>query len=293
MTVTTNLTGDQDPSNDSKTSSLYVWDESGDWSAGADFPITGGYYLGSAVTYNGSLYTFGGNPDYVTDCYKYDVSGDSWTPIAPLQTGRAVHTAAVVGDFAYVIGGADATANLPTVEKYDFAGNSWSYVASLPQDSIAWGKAVGYTGGPDPLIYLVGGINDAGDALSTVYVYNVTTDTWTTATSVPATVFGGALTILGDKLIYVSGIQDGDLGDNVYIGQLTPGSPTTISWTTAASKYPGVKLGYRTCANKLNETEISEPKPLRRDNWQILHLSAVYINLMQPHGVRCYYCCRW
>ena len=39
VNVTTQLTGDEDPTNDSKAQSLMVWDPDGAWTTGANFPI--------------------------------------------------------------------------------------------------------------------------------------------------------------------------------------------------------------------------------------------------------------
>ena len=163
------------------------------------------------------------------------------------------------------VGGADASSYLATVERYDIAGNSWSYVASLPV-GIAWGKTVGYAGN---YIYLCGG-HDGTNYLSSVYVYNVTTNTWTTATSMPGERIGGALALYdGDKLIYIGGASGGSISDDVFIGTINPADPTIIVWATAENKFPGAnRQFFPTCANELNENTITAPKPLKKGQLQ-------------------------
>ncbi len=213
----------------------------GQWSNGTVMPGT--TYLGSGTSYtttvgdatNGYVFSIGGNTSsgLREQCWKYDVDADTWTPIASLPSGRVVLASATVGDFVYAIGGSDGTTYQNTVYKYDITLDTWSTVASLPA-LVGWGKAVGYNN----KIYLVGGYNTT--YLSSVYVYDVGTDIWSTATSIPSGRFGGALSITGNTLVYVGGANSLGITDEVLTGVIDGTDPLLITWTTVASRYPGI-----------------------------------------------------
>ena len=245
--VCTQLGSDGDPSNNCKTKDVGVY--SGSWAYKSAIPIT--TYFGTGCTYsqsnNGYLLSFGGvtSTGLHTECFKYDVTANAWTSVASLPAGRDRLASAVVGNFGYAIAGYDVTSLLQvsTVYKYDIAGNSWTTVAPLPA-AIGWGKAVGYN---NNYIYHAGGY-DGTNYRSDVFLYNVTTDTWATATSMPVAAFGGAFSIVGNKLVYVGGATPTGLSESVYVGTIDAGNPALIVWTTAAN-YPGIKKSVRTRFN--------------------------------------------
>ncbi|MBE7477782.1 MAG: T9SS type A sorting domain-containing protein [Ignavibacteriota bacterium] len=257
VNVCTQLAGDANASNDCLSKNVGVY--SGAWTSGANFPTT--TYLGSGVGTNGALYSFGGNTSSLlgTECYKYDVSANTWSPIASLPAGRRVHTTAVVGNFIYAIGGSDmASVYQSTVYRYDISGNSWSTVAPLPV-ALGWVKAVGYN---NSKIYVAGGVATGDVVVSTVYVYDVGTDTWATATSMPSARFGGAFSVTGNKLVYVGGADLTLINNTVYVGTIDGGNPALITWTTMDNPYPGVNnLSHSVSFQNLTETVVSELKP--------------------------------
>ena len=237
VTVTTQLTGDEDPSNDSKTQPLYVWDSNGTWSTGANYPQA--MYLGGGQGYsNGStnyLFSIAGitGSGLETECYKYDFGTNTWSPIASLPADRDRHATALSGDFLYQIGGYNIGDVIQsTAYKYDIIGNSWSAIAPLPI-AIGWGKAVAYGN----YIYHAGGY-DGANVLADVYVYDITANTWSAATSMPDGRFGGAFSIVGNQLVYVGGAAGG-IENSVFVGTIT--APGVISWVTADNPFPGTQ----------------------------------------------------
>lgn len=240
--VCTQLAGDLNPSNDCKSQTMVATNAS--WGSGAVYPTT--TYLGTGVGYTdnsvappvGYLYSFGGNTASTlgTECYKYNVTTDTWTAITSLPGGRRVVASAIVGDNIYILGGSDmASVYQSTVYKYNIPGDTWTTVASLPV-ATGWGKAVGY--GTNH-IYFAGGVDGASVVLSTVYVYDIALDTWTAATSMPAGLFGGAFSRTGNTLVYVAGADLAVISNTVYVGTISGGDPTSISWITAKNPYPG------------------------------------------------------
>ena len=123
--------------NNCQNQGVHIWDDSGDWTTGAAYPIT--TYNGIGVSYNDGttdwLFVMGGNTASTlgTECYKYNVTANTWTSIASLPAKRIIMAGAAVGNFIYVMGGSDGTIYTNTTYKYDIAGNSWSTVAPLPR----------------------------------------------------------------------------------------------------------------------------------------------------------------
>ncbi len=254
--VFTQLGSDQDASNDTLYKNVGVY--AGLYTSGSNYPTT--TYLGSGVAVNGFLYSIGGNTTsgLGTECYKYNVATDTWTPIASLPSGRRVLATAAVGNFIYAIGGSDmSSVYQTTVYKYDIGLDTWTTVTALPS-TIGWGKAVGYN---NNYIYLAGGYDGVSTVLSSVYVYDVSANTWTAATSMPGSKFGGAFTVLGNTLVYAAGADDIDISSSVYVGTIDAGNPLLITWTTMAKPFPGIsKTIHSEYHGKI--TEILKPKTI-------------------------------
>ena len=241
VNVCTQLLGDEDPLDNCKNQTVTVWDESGTWTSGAGFPIS--TYNGIGLSYNDGttnyLFVMGGNTwsGLRNECYKYNVTTNTWTPIAPLLSGRLIAAGAVVGNFIYVIGGSDGTVYTNTVYKYDIAGNTWSTLAAAPFPiTIGWCKAVSYL---NRYIYVAGGYIGTGNTYqNTVYLFDTTTETWSTASPMPGDgVFGGAFGITGNTLVYVGGATVAEITNTVMVGTIV--SPAVINWVTADKPYPG------------------------------------------------------
>jgi hypothetical protein len=256
--VCTELTGDQNTANDCQSSEVYVWDDGGTWSAGSNMPTA--RFLAAGTTYNentadgtvGHLYSLSGvGPGAITtaDCYDYNVATNTWTSIANMPAERDRFAAATVGNFIYAIGGypENVTVGQGTVYRYDIAGNTWSTMAPLPTgEERGWHKAVGYN---NNYVYIAGGIS--GDICATctpgvdffyessVFVYNITTNTWTEATSMPGARFGGAFSIAGNQLVYIGGASDAGIEETVFVGTIDAGNPAVITWNSVASRFPG------------------------------------------------------
>ena len=72
------------------------------------------------------------------------------------------------------------------------------------------------------------GGNDGTNVLASVYVYDIALNSWSAATSMPGERFGGAFSVTGNQLVYVSGIDNVDFNDSVYVGTIDPLDPTII-----------------------------------------------------------------
>jgi hypothetical protein len=241
INVCTQLATDDNPDNNCLSQGVHIWDPSGDWTSGADYPIT--TYNGTGVSYNDGttnwLFVIGGNTTsgLRTECYKYNVTTNTWTPIAPLPAGRLIFAAVAVGNYIYVIGGSDGTVYTNTTYRYDIAGNTWTLLPAVVPTTIGWCRAVSYQ---DRYIYIAGGYDGTSLYLNTVYLYDTVTGTYTTASPMPLAVFGGGFGITGTTLVYAAGAYESGISNTVMVGTINSGSPALISWSTMENKYPGI-----------------------------------------------------
>jgi hypothetical protein len=103
---------------------------------------------------------------------------------------------------SYAIGGQDNNGTpLATVEAYNPATNTWTYVAALPQ-TLYSESAVSDGAGH---IYTFGGVGANGAITNIVYRYTIATNTWDQVAALPIAVRDSAAVLGPDGLIYVIG----------------------------------------------------------------------------------------
>ena len=96
--------------------------------------------------------------------------GNSWKLGAEMPTPRQMLGAASDGKVVYAVGGTDGAADLPTVEAYDPAADSWTSLPALPQPRSDLGVAIA-----DARLVAVGGLS-AGQVLKSVAVMDLATN---------------------------------------------------------------------------------------------------------------------
>jgi len=239
--VITQLSTDQDKTNDTLIKSVYVTNSA--WTVGSDVPDL--RHVGTGVGYskpgNDTTWLFalggvGGDGLDKANMFKYNVKTNIWSPAIPLPDSLVLGACAIVKDSLYMIAGSNGpgwfnyTSNC---YRYDINAGTWTPIAPLPA-AICWAKALGYQ---DSLIYEASGNTIAGES-SAVYLYNTTTNTWRTCTPMPGMRAAGAFARSGDTLVYVGG-SDGTLFYNqTYRGVISQTDRSVITWTTGAS-WPG------------------------------------------------------
>jgi hypothetical protein len=201
-------------------------------------------YSRSCVAYisiggNDYIYQFGGgSTTQHTQVARYDVAANTWTNtgFAPIPTGISAGTAVTIGDKIYVFGG-QSTAGLGKTYMYDPVANTWATKANM-LTLVTDALVVKFE--DNNYVYVIGG----GDGLfgtvvqSSVQLYNVSTDTYTACTSLPAPVamMGGG--ILNYTIIATGGWTTGSTGSPLtYKGVINPSDMTQITWTTVGN-YP-------------------------------------------------------
>lgn len=216
----------------SNTMDMWKYTVSSDtWSSLAAAPAT--IYTGSDLVYaSGYFYTPRGNN--TNTFYRYSVSGNSWSTMTNASVNlNGDHDLILNGDFIYVT----TSAATNTFYKYSISGNSWSALTNTPQvvnyhnfvyvsgvnkyylfrgngnydiwtydiggnaftsileppAALSTGANLIYSGG---IVYLVRGTS------TTLYGYNVSTNTWSTLTAAPGNIAGEQKAVLAGGNIY-------------------------------------------------------------------------------------------
>jgi len=107
----------------------------------------------------------------------YDFDTGQWSAGTTCNAARYFAAGAVVGDKWYVYGGY-LSSELNTLYVYDFLNPGWTQLASDPSVSRHGHTCVAYNG----KLYFYGGINGTS-YLSTLRIYDIATNTWSSGTS--------------------------------------------------------------------------------------------------------------
>ncbi len=180
------------------------------WRAAADYPVP--VHHTAAVSFDGSLYVFGG---YTTRqflptslAFRFDPADDEWQSIEMLPAARGAHAGVVIDGVAFIVGGVGAGGALVApVHAYDFAAGTWSTRADIPtpREHLAAASVNG-------TLYAAGG-RQGGFAtnMATLEAYDPAADEWTTDLTPMPTARGGiAGASFLDHVIVVGG--EGDQG---------------------------------------------------------------------------------
>ncbi len=191
------------------TNTNFVYDpETNEWNSLALMPTIRKHFDCGRV--NHKIYILGGITSYddvPSSCTQknevYDVDTDSWSEKAPVPTLRNNPAVVAVDSLIYIIGGAGSSSSIwqliNTVECYNTNTDKWETKKSLPAATLIPGAVA-----VDKKVIVLGGQNESGAGLSSVYVYDPAIDTWTKSTSLPKiNVLAGLVAV--DKKIYVIG----------------------------------------------------------------------------------------
>jgi N-acetylneuraminic acid mutarotase len=194
------------------------------------------YAIGGYATQGGYLFS--------NKTQMYDPKTNVWTTLAPMPTPRVDFAIAVVQDKIYVIGGTSSSHAIPgpnftsyhmdgvtgTTEVYDPQTNTWTTKAAMPTPRNYLQANV-----VDNKIYLIGGQHQqkleyppTEHSSNLTEVYDPATDTWTTVTPIPTTVWGYASAVLADKIYIISGWSTQD----PLTSQVQIFDPETDTWST-------------------------------------------------------------
>src|SRR5262245_51358090 len=156
------------------------------------------------VAHHGLVYRLGGlsarneagAPDdlhSLAECARFDPATRSWQVLPPLPAGRSSHDAVVIGDKVYVVGG---------WRLEGAADGEWYHsmcVLDLAQPEPRWEEAPApfarralAAATVDGKLLVLGGMNESGDTVNEVDVYDPAKGTWSKGQPFPGEGFGVA-----------------------------------------------------------------------------------------------------
>ena len=147
------------------------------------------------------MYVFGGDSaNYAPLAQKYDPAGDTWSPLAPLPSGRTFASAVTDGAAIYILNGDTSSYGSAFLARYDPAANPYTALATPPHATAA--QAAVYLNGR---IYRIAGVTGFSETpVNTVDVYTIATNTWASAAAYPQAV-GGLFAVAANGRIAAGG----------------------------------------------------------------------------------------
>jgi len=165
--------------------------------------------------------------------FPANATEDSWTTMEPMPTARSGFGVAVVDRKVYAIGGYNGT-YLSTNEMYDPLTDTWTKKTSMPTARKDFAVAVYQN-----KIYVFGGTTAPSDSETSGYtglieVYNPSTDSWETKTSMPTPRAGLCASVMNNKIYLIGGKEYVNQSPQFYnsVGVNEVYDPETDTWTT-------------------------------------------------------------
>ena len=219
----------------------------------SNFPVipgAGSVFGHASCVLGDTLYVAGGsqNGGASLDFNKYSIVGNQWHPTSVLPGPKAGGDLVAAGGRIFYIGGGNNTYTAGTPEQYVYnpSTGAWSQIADIPVP-VTGNVAESYK---DSLIYCISGGWDT--YITTIQVYRILSNTWTTATSLPSgkgrRSFAGGLD--GNKMFVACGYSN-NFRNDFMIGTINPSNPLQISWASGphlainSSRPGGTAIGGR------------------------------------------------
>ncbi|XP_065290002.1 beta-scruin-like isoform X2 [Dermacentor albipictus] len=133
---------------------------------------------------------------------------NGWQMLDPMPEPRNYHTASLVGDEVFIVGGCDPSrtrcdemVSSDSVFCFSTGHMSWSERAKLPQARAFHGAAV-----VDDQLYVVGGRDQSGSYLDTVVVYSPMLNAWSVLLNLPVALMGAAVVAYRGRIWVIGGV---------------------------------------------------------------------------------------
>jgi N-acetylneuraminic acid mutarotase len=214
----------------------------GTWTTGTSLPAT--ISQSQAIVTNSRVYLLGG---YVSGAvsavvYTAPINSDgtlgTWTTGTSLPATVYVSQAIVTNSRVYLLGSASSAVYTAPINSDGTLG-TWTTGTSLP-GTVAYSQAIV----TNSRVYLLGGQINGTDS-ATVYIAPINSDgtlgTWTTGTSLPATVYASQAIVTNSRVYLLGGQISGAASAVVYTAPINSDG-TLGTWTTGTS-LPGTIYG--------------------------------------------------
>ncbi len=240
VTMFTDLTGDEDRTNDTLQGTTQVRSTNLTWVTRTSAPGLGRYWCPGTGVVRDTIYFCGGrqsNALSVRTIFAYDVVNGTWitTGLPNLLTPRRTGAGGRIGNKIYVAGGRDSSsATLNTCEEFDVDTKIVTAKANMPAG--AWATCGAVAGDK---LYVIG----SEAAVGNTYEYDPANNSWAVKATLPAGRGWAAAVGAGGK-VYVCG--GSDASQNTY-QDCWVFDPVANSWTQKANM-PGPRIYHRAVA---------------------------------------------
>lgn len=213
----------------------------GQWQTLEPMPELPRFYVGVAAA-RGWVFVVGGGVSDTPEAiavHAYDIETDSWQRLADLPMPYNMPNVAAVDDRLFVLGGLELNQTL----EYDFDNDEWLERAPLPV-AVDEGPGAAAVGVQGDRIFVAGGILKglSSNLLNTgvrqdgFYVYDVSSDLWSTLPPLPVAVGYSMAAVLDDELWVMGGSDTHERTDRVAVYDLAnetwsdkPALPVSLS----------------------------------------------------------------
>jgi serine/threonine protein kinase/N-acetylneuraminic acid mutarotase len=165
--------------------------------------------------------------------------GTSWKLGAAMPTPRQLLAGASDDKLVYAVGGTNGTSDLPTVEAYDPAANTWTTFPDLAEPRSDFGVVVA-----DDRLVAVGG-KSAGQVLDSVAALDLATNTWSILPNMRTARHGMAVAAVGSHVYAIggsTGAGDGPVTSAAESLKLAPRKPQPASQWRSLPDAPTARL---------------------------------------------------
>jgi hypothetical protein len=188
---------------------------------------------GAATTASSGLgnILIGGDYFYTSYTASLDATNSNWTPLPTLYRIQIAGAAAGNGDPILVYGGSDGTTSQSTALYYSPSGDAVPAAASM---SVAR-SYLGYASDNNGNAYAIGGLDDAGNVLSSAEVFSSesTSSSWSSIAGLPSGRYNFPAAFDGHNYIYVFGGRTNQIS-GTEVASVLRYSVSGNSWTTVA-----------------------------------------------------------
>ncbi len=149
---------------------------------------------------------------------SYNPTNNKWKLRARLPAARMDAAAVAAAKRLYAVGGASSTLSpTRTLYSYNPRSNRWSSRASMPSLLTGVAAASGANGG-NAEIFVFGGADGAGSAVSTTFIYDTGTNSWVAGHALPAAISHAQAVRVGASIYVLGGLDaTGQPSLSVYI----------------------------------------------------------------------------
>jgi hypothetical protein len=212
---------------------------------------------------NGKILIVGGYDGTINlnSCELFDPTTNTWESVSSLNTGRSSHTATLLNDGRVLVTGGfnpDANFQVISTEIYDPTSNSWSYGPDMAAGRNQHAACLL----PDGNVLISGGeaftgqVPYAFEGLTSVEIFNSSTNSFTSANSLPTGLSFHEQVVIGNYVMTIAGKEKTDYFDGNFTflnGKTYLYDIESDSWTLSELITDG-RLYFS--ANKLSDNRI-------------------------------------